>query len=256
MADSLKTELKGALAEGLVMALFVFFGAGSVSAAVNATGGVVEPVNYALAFGLAITVLAYAVGDLSGGHINPAVTLAMAVSKNISPRRAALYFVAQFAGSAVGGLILSLCVKEGSYNSGIALSPNVTPIGGLLFEFMGTFLLLFTVFHVAVWSGNPEKTDLGSSLTATLAPIPIGFSVLVSHLSLGPFTGCGINPARVVGAVIWQKDFFETDAGEKFWIYLAGPFAASIAAPLVYFLMYGHNKVGNTTQEAANIMPM
>ena len=72
----------------------------------------------------------------------------------------------------------------------------------------------------------------GSTISA-LAPLPIGLAVAVSHLTLGPLTGCGINPARVIGAVVWEgKDWWDGRSGKAFWIYIAGPFAASLPSEL------------------------
>ena len=96
----LTAELRGAWAEAIACFFFVFFGAGSVCGAVSATNdlGPVEPVNYALSFGFSITILAFAIGDVSGGHINPAVTLALAVTGNVTPTRALMYVVMQMLG--------------------------------------------------------------------------------------------------------------------------------------------------------------
>ena len=139
---------------------------------------------------------------------------------------------------------------------------------------MGTLLLIFVVFNVAVWAGKPLENDIaglclpvpcpchacavpapctchacakpailcyiaGSTISA-LAPLPIGLAVAVSHLTLGPLTGCGINPARVIGAVVWEgKDWWDGRSGQAFWIYIAGPFAASLVGPLLYAALYG-----------------
>ena len=82
-------------------------------------------------------------------------------------------------------------------------------------------------------------TIAGSTISA-LAPLPIGLAVAVSHLTLGPLTGCGINPARVIGAVVWEgKDWWDGRSGQAFWIYIAGPFAASLVGPLLYAALYG-----------------
>ena len=152
--------------------------------------------------------------------------------------------------------------------------------GGFFLEFMGTLLLIFVVFNVAVWAGKPLENDIagscslrrvpssccsiglslclrhrrltvsalcllailtisGSTISA-LAPLPIGLAVAVSHLTLGPLTGCGINPARVIGAVVWEgKDWWDGRSGQAFWIYIAGPFAASLVGPLLYAALYG-----------------
>lgn len=204
---------------------------------------VVEPVNYAIAFGFGITILAFAVGDVSGAHINPAVTLSLAVTGNLAWLTAAVYILAQCAGGLVGGGLLFASVGPALYRSGIGLSVGAG--GGLLFEFMGTLLLIFVVFNVAVWSGNPVSTDFGGTVVSSLAPLPIGLAVMVAHLTLGPFTGCGINPARVLGAVVWEPGFWQSAAGKSFWIYIVGPFLASLAGPLTYLAMEGTVKPGS-----------
>jgi len=233
-----KATLRAMFAEFCATALFVFFGAGSVSAAVAAAGPAVQPVNYALSFGFAITILAFAVGDVSGAHINPSVTLALAITKNIEPMRAVLYVISQIVGGLVGGGLLRLAVGD-AYRSGIGLSPLVQPGGGFLLELMGTLILIFVVFNVAVWTTNVAENDFGGTVISSLAPIPIGLAVLVAHLTLGPFTGCGINPARVLGAVVYEDGFWDSRAGENFWIYWVGPFLASFIAPLTYLVMEG-----------------
>ena len=159
----------------------------------------------------------------------------------------------------------------------LTLTLNLTA-GGFFLEFMGTLLLIFVVFNVAVWAGKPLENDIaglclacavpvlclrracavpapctchacakpavlcyiaGSTISA-LAPLPIGLAVAVSHLTLGPLTGCGINPARVIGAVVWEgKDWWDGRSGQAFWIYIAGPFAASLVGPLLYAALYG-----------------
>lgn len=278
MGLDMKEEARCAFAEFSATLLFVFFGPGSVCAALQATGGLgpVEPVNYALSFGCmfrsasnpltpspapalprarrsagerasiragAITILAFSVGNVSGAHINPAVTLSMMVTKNISPVRGAIYMVAQTVGGLCGGGILRACVGAANFKSGIGLAPTVTAGGGLLLEFVGTLLLIFVVFNVAVWAGS-KNTDLNTNVISALAPIPIGLAVMVSHLTLGPFTGCGINPARVIGAVVYEENFWDGHAGKNFWIYIVGPFLASLCGPLFYMVLEGTSAAG------------
>jgi len=252
MTSKLLQELKGAYAEFIASLFFVFFGAGSVCGALSATSdqGPVEPINYAVAFGFSISILAFAIGDISGGHINPAVTLALAVTKNITPSRAVLYVIFQMLGGLSGGALLYGAVGKDNYASGIALAPDTKPAGGFALEFMGTLLLIFVVFNVAVWSGKPLENDIGGSTVSALAPIPIGWAVLVAHLTLGPFTGCGINPMRVVGAVAFESSEWWAAYGEDFWIWIAGPFLASLVGPLIYLSLYGTVKPGYAGKEA------
>jgi len=119
-------------------------------------------------------------------------------------------------------------------------------------EFMGTLFLIFCVFNVAVWS-HKSDADMGSTTVSALAPLPIGLAVMVSHLTLGPFTGCGINPARVVGAVVYEDGFWDGDAGKDFWIYIVGPFLASIVAPLTYGAMEGTLSPGSAVSYAKTV---
>merc|ERR1719231_460471 len=118
-----KHEARCALAEFFATMLFTFMGPGSVTAAVQATGGgPVEPVNYALSFGFAITVLAFAVGDVSGAHINPAVTFALFITRNITLTRTTIFIAAQILGGLAGGGLLRGAVGADKYRSGIGLS--------------------------------------------------------------------------------------------------------------------------------------
>jgi len=252
--SQLKSELRGAYAEFLACFLFVFFGAGSVCGAVSATAdvGPVEPVNYALSFGFSITILAFAIGDVSGGHINPAVTLALAITRNVTPTRAALYVVFQLLGGIAGGGVLYGAVGKDNYHSGIGLAADIKPEGGFALEFVGTLLLIFVVFNVAVWAGKPLDNDLAGSTVSALAPIPIGWALMVAHLTLGPFTGCGINPMRVVGAVIFEEEEWWVRHDGVFWIYICGPFLASVVGPALYFSLYGQFKPGSAGKTHAD----
>jgi len=253
--------MRACLAEFFACLLFTYMGPGSVVAMKGSgTWGGGGVVGYSLAFGLCITVLAYGIGDISGGHINPAVTLSMVVTKNMKPATGLCYFVSQCLGAIVGGGLLKASVGD-LYHSGIGLNPSLEAHNGLMCEFMGTFLLIFTVFFVAVEHSNRKDDEDGldmaseSSIITALAPLPIGFAVLVAHLVIGPMTGCGINPARVIGAVVWCEENAVAPARscEMFpsyhWIYWVGPFLASVAAPAVYFLLYG--TLHNTTDEGS-----
>lgn len=246
-----KEELISAFAEFTAALLLVFMGPGAVSAyslAYRTANGstFVDPVAYALSFGLVITALAWSIGSISGAHINPSITLAMFVSRNLTLTRTIFYMTAQFGGACCGGGILRLAVGTDNYNSGITLADNINANGGLILEMMGTILLIFVVFSTAHWAAKPDHNNLSGTIIGSLAPIPIGFAVAVAHLVLGPFTGCGINPARVIGAVIWDTKFWDTRTGQggNFWIYIVGPFVASCVVPIWYFLMYGTVKAG------------
>ena len=298
MAFHAKTELRAAFAEWIATTFLVFFGCGSVCATV--ASGAPAVTDYALAFGITITcaaprcsniahpqrchwhvgdsrrthaaaipfttslprrrICAFAVGDVSGAHINPAVTLSMMLTRNTSPARGAIYMVAQFFGGLTGGALLRAAVMKDAYNSGLGMNPAITVPAALLFEVMGTTLLIFTIFNVAIWAGGAAAdakgaSDVHTSTISALAPIPIGLAVVVAHLVLGPFTGCGINPARALGAAVYQQGFWDTRAGENFWVYMVGPLIASLLGPALYAGMYGAIKIGGSDIKQSSTSP-
>ena len=98
--------------------------------------------------------------------------------------------------------------------------------------------------------------------------MPIGLAVTVSHLTLGPLTGCGINPARVIGATVWEdKDWWDGRTGDAYWIYMIGPLLASVVGPCCYAALYGTVSPGNagkgkqgndtsTTSQSDKVVPL
>jgi len=234
-------------AEFMATCFFVCVVTGSVSAAKYSSmtpdkteGLPFQPVGFSIAIGSAITILAFAIGDISGGHMNPSVTLTLMITGNTNPFLGIGYMLAQTMGAIMGGGLIRGAVGKDNYHSGIPYDLPCSTAGGFFLEFFGTTILLFTVFMVAIWpSSHADKSgnDLRSfvkSIVASTAPIPIGLSIVVAHLTIAPFTGSGINPARVVGGV-----FFYEDMPVHFWIYWVGPFLASIFVPLLYFTFYG-----------------
>jgi len=195
----------------------------------------------ATAFGISIVVLAFTIGPISGGHINPAVTLAILIQRRISPMRAMLYWIAQFSGASAGALMLWGGISNVSYApvNGIEKLANFTlgtsivpavqrppfllganqlnmalnPGNGLILEIMGTSMLVWTVLSTAVDSRSLNQVQM-------LAPLPIGFSVWVVHLVLIPWTGCGINPARTFGPALINSLAGMDTWGANWWIYV------------------------------------
>jgi len=242
--------MRAALAEFIGTAMLVFFGVGSVNATAE-TGEAVKPTDYAFSFGLVVTCCAYSIGAISGGHMNPAVTFAMALTGNITWSRFILYFIAQFGGGFAGaGILYAVTYDQPTgFTGGISLAPGLGE-RGFVFEFMGTLLLLIVVFNVAVWTSRPLETDVAGSTISALAPLPIGFAVLAAHLVCGPYTGCGINPARVLGAIVFDDNItWESYTAKYAWIYFVGPFSASVCAPLIYYALYGTVKPGSSIED-------
>jgi MIP family channel proteins len=173
----------------------------------------------ALAHGLTIMVFASAFGDISGCHINPAVTVGLAVAGEFPRRRVAPYIAAQVAGAVTAGYGL-LCVFGGPVNHlGATLvdTHRITYGGAFVLEAIGTFFLVNTVVHTAV---------RGSA--GVLAPFAIGMTVTVCILMFGALTGGSINPARTIGPAV------ATGVYDGVPIYLVAQFVGGAVAGLLY----------------------
>ena len=212
-------------AEFIATLLFVFVGAGAVVATGSLTDGGLDParlVAIALAHGLAITLLVYATANLSGGHINPAVSFAAALTGKISPTKASMYIVAQLGGAVVGALLLKISIPEEGNLGAHVLGPDVTVGMGILIEIVITFVLVFTVFTTAI-----DPKGMGR-----LAPLAIGLAVLVGHIVAVTFTGASMNPARSLGpavvAGVWSDH----------WVYWVGPMVGGVLASLIYQVFF------------------
>ncbi|KAK8598386.1 hypothetical protein V6N13_094357 [Hibiscus sabdariffa] len=188
--------------------------------------GSVGILGIAWAFGGMIFILVYCTAGISGGHINPAVTLGLFLGRKVSLIRAILYMVAQCLGAICGCGLVKAFQKTyyNTYGGGAnELQPGYNKGTGLGAEIIGTFVLVYTVF-----SATDPKRSARDSHVPVLAPLPIGFAVFMVHLATIPITGTGINPARSLGAaVIYNKE----KAWDDQWIFWVGPFiGAAIAA--------------------------
>ena len=183
------------------------------------------------AFVLFILVQALAV--ISGAHFNPAVTAAMTVLRQIKPPDAAIYVVAQLAGAVAGALLTKLlltkfanadAVNFGAVSIGPSLDGKVTL--GMLAEFIGTFMLVFTIVGVA----------LDPRVDRALAPFAIGAALGLGVMVFGTLTGAGLNPARAFGPALVSGHFGGVD---RFLLaYVLAPVLGALAAALAYFYLY------------------
>ena len=214
------------LAEFIAALLFIFVAAGTV--VVTGTLGTGELtasrlMTIALAHGLTIALLVAATARISGGHINPAVTLAALVTGKIRPVRGLLYVVAQLGGAIAGAFLIMAVVPGDGGNLGAhALGAGVEVGAGVVVEIILTFVLVFVVFATAMDPRGPSS----------IAPIAIGFAVLVDHLVGVPLTGASMNPARSLGPAIAGGDW------ANHWVYWIGPLAGGVLAAMVYQLVY------------------
>ncbi len=228
MGGFTRNDQRAIAAEFLGTMFFVFLGTGAVVAALNVAGkGLDGPalVAIAIAHGLGILTAVAWTANLSGGHINPAVSLAMIVSRNIKPALGVAYILAQLAGAAIGSLLLKAVIPT-DLQLGLgrhALSPDMSAGRGVLLEIVMTAFLVVVVFNVAV-----SKKGWGIN-----APLAIGLAIMLIHFVGVPWTGASVNPARSFGPALVTNEW------KDFWIYIVGPSVGGVAAALVWMFWKG-----------------
>ncbi len=197
----------------------VFFGAGAIlqqqmTQSVGITG-------IAVAHGLAILVGIYALGHISGGHFNPAVTFAFMVTRRLSVGMTLLYWIAQIAGAVIAAWVLSVAYPSGAADAHLgapAADPSIRPAVAALLEGVAAFMLVTVVFGSAVDPRAPRG----------FAGLAIGLTVTANILMGGVLTGMAFNPARAFGPALvagfWQDQ----------WVYWVGPLLGGGVAGLLY----------------------
>ncbi|KMT11871.1 hypothetical protein BVRB_5g104450 [Beta vulgaris subsp. vulgaris] len=215
-------SIRAYLAEFIATLLFVFAGVGSAIAFSKLTdSGALDPaglVAVAVAHAFALFVGVAIAANVSGGHLNPAVTFGLAIGGNITLLTGLFYWVAQVAGSIVACLLLEFVTGMGVPAHGVASGMNA--IEGIVMEIVITFALVYTVYATAA---DPKKGQIG-----IVAPIAIGFIVGANILAAGPFSGGSMNPARSFGPAVVSGDLSQS------WIYWVGPLIGGGLAGLVY----------------------
>lgn len=215
------------LAEVVGTFTLIFIGAGSIVAASEAGLGVggAGLITVALAHGLAIGVMVSAVGHVSGGHFNPAVTVGAWVARRMTTGAAVAYVVAQIAGGLLGALALRLVLPGSAWDPVTLGTPLVTPgiadWQAIAIEAILTFLLVWVVFATAL---DPEGSF------GKIAGLAIGFTIAMDVLMGGPFTGAAMNPARSIGPAVVSGELTGV------WVYILGPVIGGTVAALLYDL--------------------
>ena len=213
------TLLRSVVAEFVGTALLVFLAVGTAVAGIHTMGRL----GVAFAFGLVVLALAYAIGPISGCHVNPAVTLGVLLAKGMTATEAAYYWVAQFAGAIVGAALLQLMTSGfgdvtdetgnlGSNDWGATISMG----GAFVLEVVLTFVFVGVILLVT-----------GRSATPGFAGLAIGLTLTAVHLIGIPLDGTSVNPARSLGPAL----FAGGDALAHVWLFIVAPL---IGAALAY----------------------
>jgi MIP family channel proteins len=216
------------LAEFVGTFALIFIGAGSIVAVGNEIIGVTPGaglVTIALAHGLVIATMVSAVGHVSGGHFNPAVTAGLWVARRIGTGEALAYVVTQLVAGIAGAGLLRWVVPESSWEparlGATLVSPALSDAQAVTIEAVLTFFLVWVVFATAV---DPEGSF------NKVAGLAIGFVIAMDIMMGGPFTGASMNPARSLGPAVVGAEY----AG--IWLYFVGPVIGATVAAVTYDL--------------------
>ncbi len=212
---------KALIAEFIGTFTLIFIGVGAI-AANKITGGGLGITGIALAHGLAIAVMVSATAAVSGGHLNPAVTVGLLSAKKIDAINALGYILAQCAGAVAAAFMIGLCVPaETLKDVGMgtpALGAGITPQMAVITEAVLTFFLMFVIYGAAVDARAPKY----------VGGLCIGLTVALDILMGAPITGAAMNPARHLGPALLGGGL------DNIWIFWLGPILGAVVAAQVY----------------------
>lgn len=213
--------LKKYIAEFIGTLVLVFFGCG---VAVISGGNLVAT---SLAFGLSIVAMAYVIGNISGCHVNPAVSLAMYLSKKMTLKEFAYYVIAQILGSVAGIAILYLILNDssigvaslGTNGYGVLSTTDISLLSAIIIEVILTFVFIYTILGVT-------SDDSKSSISGLV----IGLTLTFVHLLGIRLTGTSVNPARSLAPAI----FLGGEALKQVWVFIVAPLVGSVIATYTF----------------------
>ncbi len=220
------SHMVGAAIAELVGTFILIFGGTAVAVgailARPTAGPAYDSLAVALAFGLSLAIVVAAIGHVSGAHVNPAVTLGMAVTNKFPWQYVPVYVVAQLVGAILGALATWITFGGAARSEAkLAATYPAQGVGDLqafVVEVLITFILVFVVMAVATDDRAP----------AAIAPIAVGFALAVAVFIAGPVTGGSVNPVRSLGPMIVAGDLTSV------WLYILGPIVGGVLAALLY----------------------
>lgn len=219
--------MKKYLAEMVGTMVLVLMGCGSAVFAGNAAGAVSEGVGtigVALAFGLSVVAMAYTIGNISGCHINPAITFGVWLSGRMSGKDAGMYMLFQIIGAIIGSAVLFALVSAGGNNGPTSTGSNSFAEGGMLQAFIAEFIFTF-IFVLVVLGTTDSRKGAGN-----FAGLAIGLTLVLVHIVCIPITGTSVNPARSIGPAIFEGG----TALSQLWLFIVAPMAGAAFSALVW----------------------
>ena len=224
--------MKKYLAEFIGTCSLVLFGCGSAVIAGNMAVGPagIGLLGISIAFGFAVVAMAYAIGGISGCHINPAVTIGVLTAGKMEVKDAIGYIVAQCLGAILGAAILYLIAVGkpgyampewglGANGWGAGYLGEYSTLSALVIEFVMTLLFIFVILATTSKFGN-----------GVMAGLAIGVTLMLIHLVTIPVTGTSVNPARSLGPAIFSGG----KALSQLWLFFVAPIAGAVVAALIW----------------------
>jgi len=218
--------MRSYLSEFIGTFILIFFGTGAIM--VDAyTAGLLGHMGICVCFGLIILVLIYTIGDISGAHLNPAVSFGFFLSKLLSFKDMFWYIIFQFAGAIAASFLLKyLTLDVGVLGETI---PKVSEFRAFLLESIISFVLMFVIVNLSY----------GSKQKGITSGIAVGSTIIFTVLIAGPLTGASMNPARSLGPALASMNF------TALWVYMTAPFVGTGIAVAVYSYVFASDSANN-----------
>lgn len=219
--------MKKYLAETIGTMVLVLMGCGSAVFAGSIAGVVgtgVGTLGVAFAFGLSVIAMAYTIGNVSGCHINPAITLGVFLSGRMNGKEAGMYMLFQVIGALIGSAILFALVSTGSHAGPTATGSNGFGEGQMLQAFIAEAVFTF-IFVLVVLGTTDSKKGAGN-----FAGLAIGLTLFLIHIVCIPITGTSVNPARSIAPAIFQGG----EALSQLWLFIVAPFFGAALSAVVW----------------------
>ena len=230
--------MKKYLAEMIGTFVLVLMGCGSAIFAgigLGTRGYGVTTLGVAMAFGLSVVAMAYTIGNISGCHINPAITLGVWSSGRMSGKEAGMYMLFQCIGAIIASFVLWILVHTGNeaginavFNSTTTTGANTFMDGNIVPAFLAELIFTF-IFVLVVLGSTDEKKGAGN-----FAGLAIGLTLVLVHIACIPITGTSVNPARSVGPAIFAAIEGNCLPISQLWLFIVAPFIGALLSSCVW----------------------